>query len=91
MSTSTELASKHRRYRGTVWRLVEAQHRISTNRLARNLAEQQVLEVLAEEVKPPLPPSARHLDYLLASPFRYGHRQEAGFAAPKSGQHLLFE
>ena len=79
MWTSTELASEHRRYRGTVWRLVEAQHRISTNRLARTLEEQGVLELLAEEVKPPLPPGARHLDYLLASPFRYGHKQASRF------------
>ena len=79
MWTSTELASEHRRYCGTVWRLVEAQHRISTNRLARNLEEQRALELLAEEVKPPLPASARHLDYLLASPFRYGHKQASRF------------
>lgn len=79
MWTSTALASEHRRYRGTVWRLVEAQHRISTNRLARDLAEQGLLELLAEEVKPQLPPSARHLDYLLAAPFRYGHRRASRF------------
>jgi hypothetical protein len=79
MWTSTELPSEHRRYRGTVWRLVEAQHRISTNRLARSLQEQEVLERLAEDVKPELPPGARHLDYLLASPFRYGHKQATRF------------
>lgn len=79
MWTSTALASEHRRYRGTVWRLVEAQHRISTNRLARDLAEQALLELLAEEVKPQLPLGARHLDYLLAAPFRYGHRQASRF------------
>lgn len=79
MWTSTELASEHRRYRGTVWRLVEAQHRISTNRLAGNLREQEMLELLAEEVKPDLPASAQHLDYLLASPFRYGHKQASRF------------
>lgn len=79
MWTSTALASEHRRYRGTVWRLVEAQHRISTNRLARDVAEQEMLELLAEEVKPELPSSARHLDYLLAAPFRYGHRHASRF------------
>lgn len=79
MWTSTALASDHRRYRGTVWRLVEAQHRISTNRLARSHEEQEALERLAEEVKPDLPESARHLDYLLASPFRYGHKQASRF------------
>lgn len=79
MWTSTELASEHRRYRGKVWRLVEAQHRISTNRLARNLEEQEALERLADEVKPQLPESARHLDYLIASPFRYGHKLASRF------------
>ncbi len=79
MWTSTALASEHRRYEGRVWRLVEAQHRISTNRLAASRAEQEQLELLAEDVKPRLPESARHLDYLLASPFRYGHKQESRF------------
>mgnify|MGYP001058378308 CR=1 FL=1 len=79
MWTSIALASEHRPYSGTVWRLVEAQHRISTNRLSANLAEQEELELLAEAVKPDLPDNARHLDYLLASPFRYGHRQESRF------------
>ncbi|MDE2403197.1 MAG: RES family NAD+ phosphorylase [Sphingomonadales bacterium] len=79
MWTSTALASEHRRYRGRVWRLVEAQHRISTNRLASDLAEQELLETLADEVKPQLPAAARGLDYLLASPFRYGHRLASRF------------
>lgn len=79
MWTSTALASEHRRYEGRVWRLVEAQHRISTNRLAASRAEQEQLELLAEDVKPRLPESVRHLDYLLASPFRYGHRHASRF------------
>jgi hypothetical protein len=79
MWTSTALASEHKQYRGTVWRLVEAQHRISTNRLARSRKEQETLEHLAEEVKPQLPASAQHLDFLLASPFRYGHKQTSRF------------
>lgn len=79
MWTSTELASEQRRYAGTVWRLVEAQHRISTNRLAASRAEQEQLELLAEAVKPQLPASASRLDYLLASPFRYGHTQPSRF------------
>mgnify|MGYP001797047884 CR=1 FL=1 len=40
MWTSTELASEHRPYAGRVWRVVEAQHRISTSRLTTDLAEQ---------------------------------------------------
>src|SRR5688572_17186897 len=73
MWTPTALASELRRYRRTVWRVVEAQHRISTNRLAANLDDQQRLEELADAAKPDLPKAARGLHYLLASPFRYGH------------------
>jgi hypothetical protein len=79
MWTSTALASEHRQYEGVVWRVVEAQHRISTNRLATDSNTQAVLEQLADEVKPTLPESARHLDFLLAAPFRYGHKQASRF------------
>jgi hypothetical protein len=79
MWTSTALASEHRPYRGKVWRLVEGQHRISTNRLASDSATQALLEELAEEVKPQVPEAARHLHFLLATPFRYGHRSASRF------------
>lgn len=79
MWTPTALASEFRRYRRTVWRVVEAQHRISTNRLASSLAEQQRLEDLADAAKPALPKVARGLHYLLASPFRYGHTVASRF------------
>ena len=62
-----------RKYAGPIWRLVEAQHRISTNRLAATVEDQAVLEQLVEEVKPVMPVAARGLHYLLATPFRYGH------------------
>lgn len=79
MSTSTALASEHRPYRGKIWRLVEGQHRISTSRLAETRATQALLEELAEEVKPAVPEAARHLHFLLATPFRYGHRRASRF------------
>ena len=79
MWTSTELASEHRPYRGKIWRLVEGQHRISTNRLASDSETQALLEELAEEVKPTVPESARHLHFLLATPFRYGHNRASRF------------
>jgi hypothetical protein len=66
-------------YRGEVLRMVEAQHRISTSRLTDSLVEEERLEQLIEEVKPPLPSAARKLHYLLATPFRYGHRSESRF------------
>lgn len=79
MLTPTALASEARRYEGTVWRVVEAQHRISTNRLAASLEDQARLEALAEAAKPDLPKEARGLHFLLSSPFRYGHRTASRF------------
>lgn len=66
-------------YQAKIWRLVEAQHRISTNRLAANAEDQALLERVVEEVKPTLPPAARGLHYLLATPFRYGHTKASRF------------
>lgn len=68
-----------RKYAGTVWRLVEAQHRISTNRLAADIEDQALLEALVEAVKPVMPKAARGLHYLLATPFRYGHAKASRF------------
>ncbi len=67
-----DLSGAARPYRGRVIRMVEGQHRIATNRLADNAADQAVLEALADEVKPALPEAARTLPWLLAAPFRYG-------------------
>lgn len=69
--TPAAVASEARRWQGSVWRVVEAQHRVSTLRLVDTLAEQAQLERLLETSKPPLPalPVPRH--YLLVTPFRY--------------------
>lgn len=82
MWTPSALASEARAYHGRVIRIVEAQHRISTNRLAANAADQELLEALADEVKPPLPKEAERLPWLLASPFRYGLGRPSRFRAP---------
>lgn len=81
MSTPSELASEAGAYHRRVIRIVEAQHRISTNRLADNAQDQAALEALADEVKPLLPDSARRLPWLLASPFRYGLGRPSRFRA----------
>jgi hypothetical protein len=70
--TPDALAAHAHPYRGRVIRMVEAQHRISTNRLADGAGEQALLEALADEVKPLLPSAAQRLPWLLAAPFRYG-------------------
>jgi hypothetical protein len=65
-------SSERRPLAGTCWRVVEAQHKVSTLKLVDTLDEQALLESLIEETKPPVPPECRHLHYLLATPFRYG-------------------
>ncbi|MDP2828659.1 MAG: RES family NAD+ phosphorylase [Sulfuricellaceae bacterium] len=72
-STWTPLAvsSEARDWKGSAWRMVEAQHIASTMKLVGTLAEQDLLETLLEDSKPLLPAAAAGLDYLLATPFRY--------------------
>ena len=70
--TPAALSSEKRRLAGPAWRVVEAQHRISTLKLVDTLAEQAQLEEILERGKPPVPPDCRHLHYLLWTPFRYG-------------------
>ena len=43
---------------GTAWRLVEAQNRISTMKLVDDLDEQETLEELLDDSKPPVPPAS---------------------------------
>ncbi len=69
--TPVALFSEQRPYRAKGWRLVEAQHRVSTLRLVDSLAEQALLEAVLDATKPPLPDECAGLDYLLATPFRY--------------------
>ena len=57
---------------GTCWRLVEAQHLVSTMKLVDTLQEQALLEEEIERTKPPGPPECAGLHYLLATPYRYG-------------------
>lgn len=58
-------------FAGKGWRVVEAQHKISTLKLVDSVREQEVLEDILEASKPALPDEARGLHYLLATPFRY--------------------
>src|SRR5882757_3842114 len=76
--TPAALSSDARSLAGICWRLVEAQHHVSTLKLVDSVAEQNVLEDLIETTKPPLPPECRHLHYLMSTPFRYGAIYAAG-------------
>jgi len=57
----------------TAWRVVEAQHQVSTRRLVDTLEEQAILEEIVDEVKPPRPAGKEFegLHYLLFTPFRH--------------------
>ena len=79
MSEPTPTAGDFRPYRSKLFRIVEAQHRISTDRLVDDLAEQDVLERMIEEVKPTMPRAARGLHHLLGTPFRYGYKKATRF------------
>ncbi|MEO6528937.1 MAG: RES family NAD+ phosphorylase [Gemmatimonadaceae bacterium] len=62
--------SELRALRLSPWRVVEAQHQLSTRKLVDSADEQVLLEELIERVKPPDDTSGR-LHYLLFTPFRY--------------------
>lgn len=70
--TPDALRSEARPRQGSCWRLVEAQHRVSTMKLVDTLEEQALLEQELERTKPPGPPECAGLHYLLSTPFRYG-------------------
>jgi hypothetical protein len=76
--TRAELSSSARPRSGVCWRVVEAQHHVSTLKLVDTLDEQLLLETLIESTKPLIPPECRHLHYLLSTPFRYGAVYPAG-------------
>jgi RES domain len=89
MSSSTwtpaALSSEARALSGACWRLVEAQHRISTLKLVDTVEEQGVLEDLLQGTKPMLPAEGVHLHYLLSTPFRYGAVYPAGSRFRRAG------
>jgi hypothetical protein len=78
--------SELRALRLSPWRVVEAQHLVSTRKLVDSAEEQELLEELIDRVKPP-DVTGGGLHYLLFTPFRYpplrhgsrfGGRQERG-------------
>lgn len=62
--------SELRAFRLSPWRVVEAQHLVSTRKLVDSADEQALLEELIDRVKPPELTGGR-LHYLLFTPFRY--------------------
>lgn len=86
--TPAALSSEALPVSGRFWRLVEAQHQISTLKIVDTLDEQALLETLLEESKPALPPECAGLDYLLATPFRYGAVYPHGSRFRRAGRTL---
>jgi hypothetical protein len=84
-STPAALSSDARSLAGTCWRLVEAQHHVSTLKLVDSVDEQELLEDLIEATKPPVPPECRDLHYLLSTPFRYGAVYATGSRFRRAG------
>ena len=83
--TRAALSFSARPLSGTSWRVVEAQHHVSTLKLVDTLDEQLLLETLIEGTKPLIPPECRHLHYLLSTPFRYGAVYPAGSRFRRAG------
>lgn len=84
--TPAALSSEACVYAGAGWRLVEAQHRVSTLKLVDSLAEQALLEDILEETGPAVPLECQHLDYLLSTPFRYGATYPHGSRFRRAGK-----
>jgi hypothetical protein len=83
--TAAALSSEATPLSGLCWRVVEAQHVISTAKLTDNAAEQKRLEDLIEQTKPNIPPECTHLNFLLATPFRYGAPYPKGSRFRRAG------
>ena len=83
--TPAALSSERQALSGTAWRLVEAQHRVSTMKLVDTLPEQHLLESILDATKPPVPPECAALHYLLSTPFRYGAPYPEGSRFRRAG------
>lgn len=64
---------------------MEAQHKVATMRLVdHKLEDQDILEKILEEAKPPVPAEARDKHWLIFTPFRYTPRPPGSrFRAPE--------
>jgi hypothetical protein len=83
--TPAALSSEARAVSGVWWRLVEAQHQVSTMKLVDTVEEQSLLEDILENSKKAMPPECQGLDYLMATPFRYGAAYPYGSRFRRAG------
>jgi hypothetical protein len=83
--TTAALSPEIGRLAGLCWRVVEAQHVVSTMALVDTLEEQALLEQVLDESKPAVPDDCRNLHYLLFTPFRYGAPYPQGSRFRRAG------
>lgn len=89
--TADALKSNVKHTKGECWRLVEAQHRVSTLKIVDTLQEQERLEYLLEDVKPPIPDELLNFDPLLYTPFRYGpYKDGTRFRRPSQKEGAFY-
>src|SRR3954465_474783 len=90
--TPGELSSKAAALSGRCWRIVEAQHQASTMKVTDTVEEQETVERVIEETKPPIPPGCGGLDFLLMTPFRYSALNPNGsrFRKPNSPDGVFY-
>jgi hypothetical protein len=90
--TAAALSSSATNLAGRCWRVVEAQHQVSTMKLTDSLAEQAILENLIEETKPQAPAECAPLHYLLMTPFRYSRANPWGsrFRRPNAPDGVFY-
>jgi hypothetical protein len=89
--TAAALRSETRRISGRCWRIVEAQHRVSTMKLVESLADQARLEAVLDRSKPLVPEPCRSLHYLLSTPFRRAGVTPGVFYASRTVRTALAE
>lgn len=68
--TPLALLSSARQWRGSVWRIVDAQYTAGAMKLVDSREEQDILDSLLDAQQPSLPEVFRTLDPLLSAPFR---------------------
>jgi hypothetical protein len=83
--TPAARSRERRRLSGSCWRVVESQYRVSTMKLVDTVEEQEALEIVLDDTKPPIPPECRPLHYLLVTPFRYGAPYPTGSRFRRAG------
>ncbi|MGQ0686932.1 RES family NAD+ phosphorylase [Bradyrhizobium sp.] len=90
--TAGALLSRSAPLSGSFWRIVEAQHHVSTMKLTDSLEEQAILEDLIEETKPLIPTDCAGLHFLLMTPFRYSRQNPWGsrFRRPNADAGVFY-